>query len=140
MNMQRKKRWRRERANQEMYQILGEAMNCLQHTFAGGCADEASSGKKSPCKSPLTCQRLQHLLRHYATCDKKLAPKCCPHCTRMRRLFRLHSSLCDQTASCKVPLCKYELSLSLSLSFHGRRKFSAQQSWPFLVTPAGSSN
>ncbi|CAD5178004.1 unnamed protein product [Musa acuminata subsp. malaccensis] len=123
---QRKKRWRRERANQEMYQILGEAMDCLQHTFAGGCADEASSGKKSPCKSPLTCQRLQHLLRHYATCDNKLVPKCCPHCTRMRRLCRLHSSLCDQTASCKVPLCK-------QFKLKAERDQGEEKTWGLLV-------
>ncbi|RWW30119.1 hypothetical protein GW17_00005314 [Ensete ventricosum] len=132
------KRWRRERANQEMYQILDEAMDCLQHTFAGGCTDEASSGKKAPCRSPLTCQRLQHLLRHYATCNKKLAPKCCPHCTRMRRLFRLHSSLCDQTGSCKVPLCNSTMFANPCVScrqfkLKAERDQGEEKTWGLLV-------
>ncbi|KAG1331376.1 BTB/POZ and TAZ domain-containing protein 2 [Cocos nucifera] len=108
---QRKKRWMREMADQEMYQQLSEAMECLQHICTVGCTvvgphdGEPPSRSKGPC-SFRTCEGLQLLIRHFATCGKKLSPGGCIHCKRMWQLFQLHSSICDQSDSCKVPLCK----------------------------------
>ncbi|XP_017695970.2 BTB/POZ and TAZ domain-containing protein 2-like [Phoenix dactylifera] len=108
---QRKKRWMREMADQEMYQQLSEAMESLQHICTVGCTvvgphnGEPPSRSKGPC-SFRTCEGLQLLIRHFATCGKKLSPGGCIHCRRMSQLFQLHSSICDQSDSCKVPLCK----------------------------------
>ncbi|CAL9085212.1 unnamed protein product [Musa acuminata var. zebrina] len=108
---QRRKRWKRERADQAMYRQLSEAMNCLQHIYTEGCTDvwpHNSRRPDNPCMSFSTCEGLQLLIRHFATCGRKLqaATKTCTHCKRMWQLFRLHSSLCDQPASCRIPLCK----------------------------------
>ncbi|URE36571.1 hypothetical protein MUK42_06105 [Musa troglodytarum] len=90
-----------------MYRQLSEAMDCLQHI----CTDVGPHNSRrpdNPCMSFSTCEGLQLLIRHFATCGRKpqAAAKTCPHCKRMWQLFRLHSSLCDQPASCRIPLCK----------------------------------
>lgn len=108
---QRKKRWIREMADQDMYQQLSEAIECLRHICIEGCTGvgpydgEPPRRSKGPC-SFHTCEGLQNLIRHFVTCGKKLSPGGCIHCKRMWLLFQLHSSICDQSSSCKVPLCK----------------------------------
>ncbi|RRT35542.1 hypothetical protein B296_00047908 [Ensete ventricosum] len=106
---QREKRWRRERGDQEMYRQLSEAMDCLQHICTEGCTDVGPHNSRPPaypCASFSTCEGLQLLIRHFAACGRKLPPKGCTHCKRMWQLLRLHSSLCDQPDSCRVPLCE----------------------------------
>lgn len=117
--MQRKTKWKRDRAAQEVYQQLSEAMDCLQHIFTEGCGcayvgptaggDHASRRSKGPpCTRFATCEGLRRLMRHFAPCAKKLAPGGCLHCKRMWQLLRLHAAVCDRSdQSCKVPLCKY---------------------------------
>ncbi|XP_038976677.1 BTB/POZ and TAZ domain-containing protein 1-like [Phoenix dactylifera] len=108
---QRKKRWMREKRDQEMYQLLSEAVECLQHICSDGCTvvgphdGKPPSRSKGPCKFH-TCGGLQFLICHFATCSRKLSPGGCTHCKRMWQLLQLHSSICDQSNSCKVPLCK----------------------------------
>ncbi|RWR96986.1 BTB/POZ and TAZ domain-containing protein 1-like protein [Cinnamomum micranthum f. kanehirae] len=106
-----RKRRMRNRKYQRLYLQLNEAMECLEHIFTEGCThvgphDMEPDKKKGPCTSFSTCCRgLQLLIRHFVTCKKKV-PGGCSHCKRMWQLFRLHSSLCDQPESCKVPLCR----------------------------------
>ncbi|XP_020111134.1 BTB/POZ and TAZ domain-containing protein 2-like [Ananas comosus] len=114
---QRKTKWKRDRAAQEVYQQLSEAMDCLQHIFTEGCGcayvgptaggDHASRRSKGPpCTRFATCEGLRRLMRHFAPCAKKLAPGGCLHCKRMWQLLRLHAAVCDRSdQSCKVPLC-----------------------------------
>lgn len=109
---QRRRRWRRERADQEVFRQLSEAMDCLEHICTEGCTvvgpydGEPPSRSRGPCTSFRTCEALQLLIRHFAACDKKLAGGGgCIQCKRMWQLFRLHSSLCDRP-NCKVPLCR----------------------------------
>ncbi|KAJ6842621.1 BTB/POZ and TAZ domain-containing protein 2-like [Iris pallida] len=107
---QRKKRWWRQRADQEMYRQLSEAMECLEHICTQGCTIIGPHDKDPPptknrgaaCPSSRTCEGLQLLIRHFATCSKRLSPEA----KRMWQLFRLHSIICDLPDSCKVPLCK----------------------------------
>ncbi|PKA66105.1 BTB/POZ and TAZ domain-containing protein 1 [Apostasia shenzhenica] len=115
---QRKRRWRREKADQEIFAQLSEAMDCLQHICTEGCTEVGPHGvepsrSRGPCISISfrTCAALQLLIRHFATCGKKLSRggfggSGCTHCRRMWQLFRLHSSLCERDDGCKVPLCK----------------------------------
>ncbi|XP_042391066.1 BTB/POZ and TAZ domain-containing protein 2-like isoform X1 [Zingiber officinale] len=106
----RRKRWRRERTHQEMYMQLAEAMDSLQHICTEGCTDvgpRCSAPASNPCTSFSTCEGLQLLLRHAAACgDRKVTPKGCNHCKRLWQLFRLHSSLCEDSVSCRLPLCR----------------------------------
>ncbi|WOK97425.1 BTB/POZ and TAZ domain-containing protein 2-like [Canna indica] len=115
---QRARRWRRGQANQQTYQMLNEAMECLHQIFIKGNKDSSTSS------SP-TCQRLQLLVHHYATCDRKLTPGGCTHCKRTRELFRLHSSLCTDHP-CRVPLCKH---FKLKI----KRDEKLDQTWRLLV-------
>jgi hypothetical protein len=47
------------------------------------------------------------LIRHFAVCKRRNNDKGCLRCKRMLQLFRLHSLICDQPDSCRVPLCRY---------------------------------
>ncbi|KAF3337984.1 BTB/POZ and TAZ domain-containing protein 2-like isoform X1 [Carex littledalei] len=108
---QRKIRWKQQRAAQEAYLRLNEAMDCLQHIFTEGCTEigprsgNLSKRNNDPCAWFGTCQGLQLLLRHFTMCSKKLAPEGCLRCQRMWQLLHLHASICDRPDSCKVPLC-----------------------------------
>ncbi|XP_077229574.1 BTB/POZ and TAZ domain-containing protein 1-like isoform X1 [Tasmannia lanceolata] len=109
----RQKRIIQNRRCQNVYLLLSEAMECLQHIFTEGCAsvapyDKEPNESKGPCKNFSTCKKLQLLIRHFATCTKKI-PGGCSHCKRMWQLLRLHSSICDQPEGdpCKVPLCRH---------------------------------
>ncbi|KAL5748245.1 hypothetical protein ACOSP7_025278 [Xanthoceras sorbifolium] len=106
----RRKRRRRHREEQSLYMQLSEAMECLEHICTEGCTsvgpyDVEPSKKKVPCSKFSTCQGLQLLIKHFAVCKKRVNGGCL-RCKRMWQLLRLHSSICDQPDSCKVPLCR----------------------------------
>ncbi|CAL0306767.1 unnamed protein product [Lupinus luteus] len=110
-NETRKEKSRRHKKEQELYAQLGEAMECLEHICTEGCTDvgpchvEIRKEKRKPCSKFSTCQNLQLLIRHFATCKKRMNGGCL-RCKRMWQLFKLHSYVCQQTDSCKVPLCR----------------------------------
>jgi hypothetical protein len=99
---QRRARWERERAAQEACRRLGEAMDSLDHVFdADGCCSATSPAGDG------ACQGLRLLMRHFATCARKIARGGCARCKRMLQLFRLHASVCDRPEQpCRVPLCR----------------------------------
>ncbi|XP_078172347.1 BTB/POZ and TAZ domain-containing protein 2-like [Carex rostrata] len=100
---ERKKQWKQQRAAQQVYQQLSEAMDCLQHIFTDGCTQT-----REPCTQSDSCQGLRSLIQHFATCNKKLAQAGgCLRCKRAWQLFRLHSSTCNELKHCKVPFCSH---------------------------------
>ncbi|KAL2492418.1 BTB/POZ and TAZ domain-containing protein 1 [Abeliophyllum distichum] len=106
----RKKRTRRHREEQSLYIQLSEAMDCLEHICTEGCTnvgpyDMDPNKNKSPCSKFSTCHGLQLLIKHFATCKKRVNGGCL-RCKRMWQLLRLHSSICDQPDECRVPLCR----------------------------------
>ncbi|KAF8390547.1 hypothetical protein HHK36_025074 [Tetracentron sinense] len=106
----RQKRMCRNREEQNLYLELSEAMECLEHICTEGCTsvgpyDKEPTKKKEPCNKFSTCHGLQLLIRHFATCKKRVNGGC-SRCNRMWQLLRLHSSICDQPDSCRVPLCR----------------------------------
>ncbi|XP_068666080.1 BTB/POZ and TAZ domain-containing protein 1-like [Aristolochia californica] len=106
----RRKRRLRNRRDGKLYLELSEAMECLKHICTEGCTsvgphDKGPSRDKGPCRHFSTCQGLQRLIRHFASCGRRV-PGGCSHCKRMWQLLRLHSSICDEPDSCKVPLCR----------------------------------
>ncbi|CAN6814241.1 unnamed protein product [Brassica oleracea] len=109
--LQRKKRRRRHRREQNLYMQLSEAMECIEHICTEGCTLVGPSSnldnklKTGPCSAFSTCYGLQLLIRHFAVCKKRVDGKGCIRCKRMIQLLRLHSSICDQSESCRVPLC-----------------------------------
>ncbi|KAM5571841.1 hypothetical protein ABKV19_012092 [Rosa sericea] len=111
----RKKRTRRHREEQRLYLQLSEAMECLEHICTEGCTsvgpyDMEPGQKRGPCSKFGTCQGLQHLFQHFATCKRRVNGGCL-RCKRMWQLLRLHSSMCDQSDSCRVPLCSSYITL-----------------------------
>ncbi|CAA2935293.1 BTB POZ and TAZ domain-containing 1-like [Olea europaea subsp. europaea] len=106
----RKKRTRRYREEQSLYLQLSEAMDCLEHICTEGCTsvgpyDMDPSKNKGPCSKFSTCHGLQLSIKHFVTCKRRVNGGCL-RCKRMWQLFRLHSSICDQTDECRVPLCR----------------------------------
>ncbi|KAK4394890.1 BTB/POZ and TAZ domain-containing protein 1 [Sesamum angolense] len=106
----RKKRARRHREEQRLYVQLSEAMDCLEHICSEGCTtvgpyDMDPSKHKGPCSKYSMCHGIQLLIKHFGTCEKKVNGGC-SRCKRMWQLFRLHSSICDQSDECRVPLCR----------------------------------
>ncbi|KAE8124374.1 hypothetical protein FH972_019268 [Carpinus fangiana] len=127
----RKKRSRRHKEEQRLYLQLSEAMECLEHICTEGCTsvgphDTEPTKKKGPCSKFSTCQGLQLLIQHFATCKKRVNGGCL-RCKRMWQLLRLHSSICDQSDSCRVPLCR-QFKLRLQLD---KKKDDAR--WKLLV-------
>lgn len=106
----RKKRSKRHKKEQNLYLQLSEAMDCLVHICTEGCTsvgpyDMEPSKKKEPCSRFSTCHGLQLLIKHFATCKKRVNGGC-SRCKRMWQLLKLHASLCDQPDHCRVPLCR----------------------------------
>ncbi|XP_002278192.3 BTB/POZ and TAZ domain-containing protein 1 [Vitis vinifera] len=106
----RKKRSRRRREERCLYLQLSEAMECLEHICTEGCTSVGPyhlepTTKKGPCGKFSTCHGLQMLIKHFGTCKKRVNGGC-SRCKRMWQLLRLHSSICDQTDLCRVPLCR----------------------------------
>ena len=115
--LQRKKRRRRHRREQNLYMKLSEAMECIEHictdgrTWVGPSSNldnnkSTSQVKTGPCGAFSTCYGLQLLIRHFTVCKKRVDGKGCLRCKRMIQLLRLHSSICDQSECCRVPLCR----------------------------------
>ncbi|KAJ1391924.1 Zinc finger, TAZ-type [Sesbania bispinosa] len=107
----RKVKSRRHREEQGLYSQLSEAMECLEHICTEGCTEVGPyhvevNRERKPCSRFSTCQGLQQLIRHFATCKRRMNGGCL-RCKRMWQLFRLHSYICQQTdSSCNVPLCR----------------------------------
>lgn len=86
-------------------------MDCLEHICTEGCTSVGphdvgpAEAKKEPCVQFATCRGLQTLIRHFAACGKRVGGGC-HGCKSMWRLLRLHSAVCDESGSCKVPLCR----------------------------------
>ncbi|KAI8543838.1 hypothetical protein RHMOL_Rhmol08G0250600 [Rhododendron molle] len=78
----RKKRTRRHREEQSLYLQLNEAMECLEHICTEGCTtvgpyDMEPIKNRGPCGKSATCQGLQLLIRHFATCKRRINGGCC---------------------------------------------------------------
>ncbi|KAK7842489.1 btb/poz and taz domain-containing protein 1 [Quercus suber] len=76
-----KKRSRKLREEQSLYLQLSEAMECLEHICTEGCTsvgpyDMEPTEKKGPCSKFSTCQGLQLLIKHFATCKKRVNGGC----------------------------------------------------------------
>ncbi|KAL1323419.1 hypothetical protein HN51_033768 [Arachis hypogaea] len=110
-NDNRKKRLMMRKRQEKVYMQLSEAMECLEHICTEGCTNvgpydvELRKGREPCTKFGETCQGMQALIQHFATCTKGNSGGCM-RCKRMWQLFRLHSSICHHHDSCKVPLCR----------------------------------
>ncbi|XP_022955243.1 BTB/POZ and TAZ domain-containing protein 1-like [Cucurbita moschata] len=107
----RKQRNRRIRKERKLYLQLHEAMECLEHICSEGCTivgpyNVEPKKEREPCAHYSTCHGLQLLIKHFATCKKRTNGQGCGRCKRMWQLLKLHSSICDHSDCCKVPLCR----------------------------------
>ncbi|XP_020100717.1 BTB/POZ and TAZ domain-containing protein 4 [Ananas comosus] len=94
----------------KIYLQLNEAMEALVHICRDGCRtigphDKVLKRSAAPCNFP-ACKGLEALVRHFAGCKNRVLGGC-THCKRMWQLLELHSRLCSQAHSCKVPLCRH---------------------------------
>ncbi|KAK7330577.1 hypothetical protein VNO77_24772 [Canavalia gladiata] len=135
----RKKKSRRHREEQGLYAQLSEAMECLEHICTEGCTlvgpyDVEVKRERKPCGKFATCQGLQVLIRHFASCERRMGGGC-QRCKRMWQLFRLHSYICQHTDSCgcKVPLCR-----QFQLRMH-QEKRKDDQRWKLLARKVASA-
>ncbi|XP_017250264.2 BTB/POZ and TAZ domain-containing protein 1 [Daucus carota subsp. sativus] len=106
----RKKNTKKHREDQSLYLQLSEALESLEHICTEGCTsvgphDIEPSRTKGPCSRFSTCEGLQHSIRHFAACQKKVNGGCL-RCTRFWQLLKLHSSICDNSDICRVPMCR----------------------------------
>ncbi|XP_057534624.1 BTB/POZ and TAZ domain-containing protein 1 [Amaranthus tricolor] len=129
----RKRRTKKQKEEQKLYIQLSEAMDRLVHICTEGCTsvgpyDMEPSKKKEPCKKFSTCHGLQLLIKHFATCNKRHNGGC-SRCKRMWQLLKLHSSMCEQSGSCRVPLCR-----QFKLKMQQHKKGSTEDAkWRLLV-------
>ncbi|KAL7128015.1 hypothetical protein ABFS83_14G288100 [Erythranthe nasuta] len=94
----------------KVYLQLHEAMEALLHICREGCRtigprDKVLKGSSVPCGFP-ACKGLETLIRHFYVCKTKV-PGGCVHCKRMWQLLELHSRMCNEPETCKVPLCRH---------------------------------
>ncbi|XWS45155.1 hypothetical protein CRYUN_Cryun15aG0112300 [Craigia yunnanensis] len=106
-NMQKEKI--RKKNEQKIYLQLCEAMEALVHICRDGCKtigphDKDFKENQTPCKYG-ACKGLELLIRHFAGCKLRV-PGGCIQCKRMWQLLNLHSRLCTDSSSCRVPLCR----------------------------------
>nr|GMC66301.1 BTB/POZ and TAZ domain-containing protein 4-like [Ipomoea batatas] len=99
----------RKMDERKTYMNLYEAMEALVHICKEGCRtigpyDKVLKADQEPC-SYEACKGLEKLIRHFAGC-KTRALGGCLRCKRMWQIFELHSRLCADPESCRVPLCK----------------------------------
>ncbi|KAI4327356.1 hypothetical protein L6164_019828 [Bauhinia variegata] len=104
----RKKERNRKIEERKTYMQLYEAMEALVHICKDGCRtigprDKDFKANQAPC-SYAACKGLELLVRHFAGCKLRV-PGGCIHCKRMWQLLELHSRLCADSNSCRVPLC-----------------------------------
>lgn len=96
---------------EKVYGQLRDAMEALVHICKDGCRtigphDKSFEGRQSgPCSFP-ACKGLESLVRHFAGCRIKV-PGGCVHCKRMWQLLELHSRICQEVETCRVPLCRH---------------------------------
>ncbi|GMI76867.1 BTB and TAZ domain protein 4 [Hibiscus trionum] len=95
---------------QQIYVQLCEAMEALVHIFRDGCRtigpyDKDLKEDQTPCNYGACCKGLESLVRHFASCKLRVRGGCI-HCKRMWQLLELHSRLCTDSSSCRVPLCR----------------------------------
>ncbi|XP_023001280.1 BTB/POZ and TAZ domain-containing protein 1-like [Cucurbita maxima] len=131
----RKQRNRRIRKERKLYLELHEAMECLEHICSEGCTivgpyNVEPKKEREPCSHYSTCHGLQLLIKHSATCKKRTNGLGCGRCKRMWQLLKLHSSICDHSECCKVPLCQ-KFKQRSSPDDGNKRKDDAQ--WKMLV-------
>ncbi|XP_057957031.1 BTB/POZ and TAZ domain-containing protein 3 [Malania oleifera] len=93
-----------------VYLQLYEAMEALLHICRDGCRtigprDKVLRGNQVACSFP-ACKGLESLVRHFSNCKTRV-PGGCVHCKRMWQLLELHSRMCNEPESCKVPLCRH---------------------------------
>ncbi|GMI98032.1 BTB and TAZ domain protein 4 [Hibiscus trionum] len=99
----------RKSKERKLYLELFEAMEALVHICRDGCRtigphDKDFTQNQAPCKYR-ACKGLELLVRHFAGCKLRV-PGGCIHCKRMWQLLELHSRLCADSKSCRVPLCR----------------------------------
>ncbi|TKY73589.1 BTB/POZ and TAZ domain-containing protein 1 [Spatholobus suberectus] len=133
----RKRKLRKRREEERLYAQLSEAMECLEHICTEGCThvgpyDVEVGRQRGPCSKFATCQGLQVLIRHLATCKRRVSGGCL-RCKRMWQLFRLHSSICLRQDSCKVPLCRQ---IQLKMEQENRKEDAR---WKLLVRKVASA-
>ncbi|KAK9947293.1 hypothetical protein M0R45_002924 [Rubus argutus] len=100
----------KKREEKKVYLQLYEAMEALLHICKDGCRtigprDKVFKGSQVACGFP-ACKGLETLVRHFSSCKTRV-PGGCVHCKRMWQLLELHSRICNQPDSCKVPLCRH---------------------------------
>ncbi|KAI4315062.1 hypothetical protein L6164_027909 [Bauhinia variegata] len=105
----RKKERIRKIKERKIYMQLYEAMEALVHICKDGCRtigphDKDFNPNQAPC-GYAACKGLELLVRHFAGCKLRV-PGGCIHCKRMWQLLELHSRLCADSSSCRVPLCQ----------------------------------
>ncbi|KAH8502260.1 hypothetical protein H0E87_013813 [Populus deltoides] len=106
----RKQERLRKIEERKVYLQLYEAMEALLHICRDGCrtigpSDKMLKGSQVACNFP-ACKGLESLVRHFSKCKSRV-PGGCIHCKRMWQLLELHSRMCDEPDSCKVPLCRH---------------------------------
>ncbi|GKV02157.1 hypothetical protein SLEP1_g14624 [Rubroshorea leprosula] len=106
----RKQEKLRKMEEKKVYLELYEAMEALLHICQEGCRtigprDKVLKGSRVTCNYP-ACKGLEALVRHFSNCKTRV-PGGCVHCKRMWQLFELHSQMCSEPDSCKVPLCRH---------------------------------
>ncbi|PON50569.1 Voltage dependent potassium channel [Trema orientale] len=94
----------------KVYLQLNEAMEALLHICRDGCRtigprDKVLKGSQVACGFP-ACKGLETLVRHFSSCKTRV-PGGCVHCKRMWQLLELHSRMCNEPDTCKVPLCRH---------------------------------
>uniref|UniRef100_A0A0D6QXR5 BTB domain-containing protein n=1 Tax=Araucaria cunninghamii TaxID=56994 RepID=A0A0D6QXR5_ARACU len=94
----------------KIYLQLYDAMEALLHICRDGCRtigphDKDLDETQGPCNYP-ACKGLESLVRHFAGCKTRV-PGGCVHCKRMWQLLELHSRMCSEPDTCKVPLCRH---------------------------------
>nr|POE69755.1 btb/poz and taz domain-containing protein 4 [Quercus suber] len=94
----------------KVYLQLHEAMEALLHICRDGCRtigprDKVLKGSQVACGF-LACKGLETLVCHFSSCKTRVFGGCV-HYKRMWQLLELHSRLCNDPDSCKVPLCRH---------------------------------
>ncbi|KAF9600360.1 hypothetical protein IFM89_008595 [Coptis chinensis] len=100
----------RKNEEKKMYLQLHEAMEALLHICKDGRRtigprDKVLKGSQITCSFP-ACKGLETLVCHFSICKVRV-PGGCSHCKRMWQLLELHSRMCNEPATCKVPLCRH---------------------------------
>lgn len=110
--MQRKAERAKKAEERKVYVQLHEAMEALVHICRDGCRtigprDKMLKGSQAACGFP-ACKGLELLVRHFSGCRTRV-PGGCANCKRMWQLLELHSRMCAEPDSCKVPLCRFSI-------------------------------